>query len=199
MIVAITGTPGTGKSAVAEVLAARGHRVVDLSDLIARTGIAAEIDEERGSLLVDPLVLETEVSLLLSRLPDADGPVFLEGHLSHLLSQVDEVCVLRCQPKELALRLGAREWAAAKIRENVEAEALDVIAVECADRPRAFELDTTDASPDETADRLLAILEGDEDARAGARLGSVAWLSEFLEDPPEVEGAPELEEDEEAW
>ena len=120
MLVALTGTPGTGKSTVAEALSAQGHAVLEVNDLAKRHGLLRSKDLARDSYDLDL----DEVQEALEREGFADG--VLVGHLSHLLD-VDMVIVLRCHPDALARRLEARGWPAAKVRENALAEALDVI------------------------------------------------------------------------
>jgi len=65
-----------------------------------------------------------------------------------------------------------------KVRENVEAEAIDVILQEAVARlPFVFEVDTTNSTPQETAEAILAILQG---KTKGRQPGSVDWASEVL-------------------
>jgi adenylate kinase len=75
-------------------------------------------------------------------------------------------------------RLEERGWSPEKVRENVEAEAIDVIVQEAVGRlPFVFEVDTTEATPNETAESILAILQG---KTKGHEPGSVDWSSEVL-------------------
>ncbi len=77
-------------------------------------------------------------------------------------------------------RLEARGWPAAKVRENVEAEAIDVVLQESVDRgPPVFEVDTTEADAEGAAGEVLAILRGKVDGHEpGGRDWSeeVAWI-----------------------
>jgi adenylate kinase len=91
---------------------------------------------------------------------------------------VNLAVVLRCKPSVLRKRLEDRDWSEAKIRENVEAEAIDVITQEAVDRlPLVYEVDTTDLAPFETADAVLEILQGKVEGRGP---GSVDWSHEVL-------------------
>ena len=54
---------------------------------------------------------------------------FVEGHIAHLLP-CDRIVVLRCRPDELKKRLAQRKYREKKIRENADAEALDVCLIE---------------------------------------------------------------------
>ena len=170
MLVAITGTPGTGKSSVCDVLARRGYVVVDLDEIARREGLIIGRDEKRGTDEVD-------VEALREGLRIPAKVAFLKSHYSHRMD-VNLSVVLRCRPSVLRARLKARGWPAEKVRENVEAEAIDVILQEAVSRlPFVFEVDTTNATPSETAEAILGILQG---KTKGHEPGTVDWASEVL-------------------
>jgi adenylate kinase len=134
MMYGISGTPGTGKSAISYVLEQRGYPVVHATETTREFII--EADDERDTVIID------EEAWIASFRP-VEG--FVEGHLAHLLP-CDLVIILRCRPDILKLRLMERGYSAEKIRENVEAEALDVILVETLEiHPpgNIIEIDTT--------------------------------------------------------
>ncbi len=170
MLVAVTGTPGTGKTTACDVLASRGYAVVDLDDVARQGGFVVGRDEARGSDEVD-------VDALRDNLRVPAKIAFLRSHYAHEMA-VDLAVVLRCSPAVLRQRLEARGWSRAKVQENVEAEAIDVITQEATDRlSRVYEIDTTHRTPAETADTILGILEGRVE---GHRPGSVDWSHEVL-------------------
>lgn len=155
------------------VLEHRGHTIAELGDLIKEHGLYDGRDEERGSLEVDTEVLNARLPALLPK-----GDVILLGHLAHLVT-ADLVIVLRCRPSILEKRLQSRGWPPAKVRENVEAEALDVILVEAVESGReTVEVDTTARSPDAVADAVEEILAGE---RKKYEIGNVDWSSEVLD------------------
>jgi adenylate kinase len=159
LVAALTGTPGTGKSAVARRLAAQGFEVLDLGQLVERKGLYEETDAERGSRVVDPAALSRFLQGALREARQKGSLLVLEGHLAHLVRGVEVAVVLRCEPGELARRLRARGWPEAKVAENVEAEAVDVVLVEAAERcPAVLEVDTTGRDPDEAARVVAALL-----------------------------------------
>ncbi len=172
MIVSITGTPGTGKSSAGGVLAARGHKVIELGDLIREHRLYDGLDEERGSLEVDPDLLAERLPALLP-----SGDVILVGHLSHLVP-ADLIVVLRCRPSVLVKRLGSRGWPGPKVQENMEAEALDVILIESVESEReTVEIDTTAMTTAQVADAVEEILAGEREKYA---VGNIDWSQEVL-------------------
>lgn len=170
MLVAVTGTPGAGKTSACDVLARRGYAVVDLDEVARRGGFIVGRDEARQTDEVD-------VDALRQNLRVSAKIGFLRSHYSHLMD-VNLVVVLRCRPSVLRLRLEARGWPAAKVRENLEAEAIDLITQEAVERlPLVYEVDTTANSPEETAEAILCILQG---RTKGHEPGSVDWSAEVL-------------------
>ncbi|PKL69938.1 MAG: adenylate kinase [Methanomicrobiales archaeon HGW-Methanomicrobiales-1] len=167
MMCGITGTPGTGKSLIGDELARRGHTVVHLTATVGPYVIGD--DEERDAQVID-----------VDRWADEFVPVngFVEGHIAHLLP-CDKIVVLRCRPDELKKRLAQRKYREMKIRENAEAEALDVCLIETADEfepSQIFELDTTGQDAAYCADRIEGFYRGE----IPADFGHLDW-SEFLE------------------
>ena len=158
MKVALTGTPGTGKTTVAERIGDR--RVVHLNDAIREHGLWRERDEARDSLVVD-------LDAAREWLGEWDG--LLESHLAHCFD-AERVVVLRCRPDELERRLRERGESSEKARENAESEALDVILAEAVDRhgtERVYEIDTSDRTPGAVADEVRAVLAGERAPSAG--------------------------------
>ena len=166
-LVALTGTPGTGKSAVAQALRPTWSSV-EVGDWAASVGAARRV---RGGFEVDlaraRIALETP-----GKRPSAE---ILVGHLSHLLP-VREVIVLRCHPEELRRRLrAARRGSAGEQRENYAAEAIDVILTEAL-RPgrRVWEIDTTGRTVGSVAREVKRRLS----RRGPSEFGRVDWLGD---------------------
>lgn len=164
MIVALTGTPGTGKTAVAGELKRRGYKVESVSRL-AET-LNCVIGEERGSRIVDVNSLSEKI--------DRSEFKIIEGHLSHLLDP-DITIVLRCDPRVLKKRLTRKGWSAEKVLENVEAEITDVILMEAMGTEKIYEIDTTKMSAQKVADAVERIIGGDADE---FKPGKIDWILE---------------------
>jgi len=170
---ALTGTPGTGKSTVAKILANRGIKVIELGDLAKAKGLLGKLDRRRNTHEVDIVRLDRAANEI-----DASGTVLLVGHLSHLVSS-DMVIILRCRPSVLANRLRSRGYPDEKVAENAEAEALDVILVESVETGReVYEIDTTAISSEEAADAVMKILAGEKEKYG---IGNIDWSEEVLD------------------
>jgi adenylate kinase len=155
--VAVTGTPGTGKTTATTLLDAE---VIHLTDLIREAGLWSERDADRGSLVAD-------LDAVREAIGDWSGVA--ESHLAHHLD-ADRVVVLRCRPDVLERRLRERDADEAKAAENAESEALDVIlseAVEGNGLDAVYEIDTTDRPTADVAADIQAVVDGDRAPSAG--------------------------------
>ncbi|ASJ02503.1 kinase [Thermococcus profundus] len=170
MIIAVTGTPGVGKTTVSKLLAERlGYEYVNLRDYAVERGIG-EMKGDELEVEVDELAYNFE--------RDFKGKnVVADGHLSHFLN-ADLVIVLRANPKLIAERLKERGYSREKLGENVEAELVDVILVEALEEnENVIEVDTTGKTPEEVVEEILDLI------RKGVkkRVGIVDWSKVYDE------------------
>lgn len=164
MKIALTGTPGCGKSEVANELKKRGYKVVRVEELAKKFDcIVAENDE----IVVD-------VKKLAKEFAKTDFNGIVEGYLSHLLN-LDITIVLRCNPLVLKKRLEKRGWNVEKILENVEAELVDVILVEALENRNVYEIDTTNRSVEEVASIVDRLIEGKDTDKF--KPGKIDWIA----------------------
>ena len=176
MIIGITGTPGTGKTSACALI----EGVLDLNGLIKDEGLHQGVDKERGSLIADMDVVYDRICEIAE---GRDGNLVIEGHLSHHVCDV--AIVLRLSPDELVRRLEERGYSEAKISENAEAEAIDVILVEAVEwcgRDRVYEIDTTGKTVEEVAETIREVLDavGSGTTIEGYKPGSVDWVSGYI-------------------
>ena len=160
--VAVTGTPGTGKTTATGRLADHGVDVpvIHLNDEIKDHDLWTERDVDRDSLV-------TDLDAVQSHLGDWDG--VLESHLAHHFD-ADRVVVLRCAPADLDARLESRGDTPEKARENAESEALDVVlseAVEAHGPDSVYEVDTTGCDPAAVAEAIATVIAGEREPTAG--------------------------------
>jgi adenylate kinase len=95
--------------------------------------------------------------------------IIIEGHLSHYFHQADLVVVFRTEPHTLEERLKKREWKTAKIRENLEAEALDICTWEAYQihGTKVHEVETTNITPEEAINIISEIINGKKSLPVG--------------------------------
>lgn len=176
-IIAVSGTPGTGKSTFARKLSETlDYKLVDLNDVIEDKGIY-ELDPD-GTKAVDPKQLSETFKDILSK--EEDG-IVIDGLLSHLLSpeNVSDIVILRTDPKILEERLMEREYSEKKVHENVEAEALGVILEEAVEKhgvEKVHEIDTTKQAVEETIKTFEKALAGEKTLKPG----SIDWLEDYF-------------------
>ena len=78
----------------------------------------------------------------------------------------------------LEQRLRRKRWNERKVRENVEAEAVDVVLIEAVQNvPQVFEIDTTHKSPRRVGLAIEEIISGEKQKY---RVGNVDWSREVL-------------------
>ena len=176
MRIALTGTPGTGKSAVGRELRRLGFSVIDLNGLARRRGFLGRRDRARGTREISIERLDG----FLRRQAPCKAPVFYEGHVAHLL-QVDRAVVLRCSPPTLRRRLAARRYRPEKVLENSLAEALDAITAESVARlgkRRVFELDTSRRKAAPVAAEIARMARRRFRGASRLRPGRIDWSDE---------------------
>lgn len=175
-MIAVTGTPGTGKTVFAEMLAKRlGAELIDLNKLIIERRIYRLDKEGTKVARLGEMRQEFVRVLKLSK-----GDVIVEGLLAHLLPErsLTHVVVLRTRPRVLKRRLRARGYKGEKLRDNLESEALDVIlweAVKIHGARKVYEIDATRMKPGALVKLFLRALKGE----VSLKPGKVSWLEEF--------------------
>ena len=167
----ITGTPCTGKTTLASKL---NGRLIKINDLAINNNFVLGIDENKGYKVIDIDKLSRYVDELIT---NCDELLIFEGHLSHLCDGADMVIVLRVHPDVLKSRLEARNYSDAKIRENLEAEALGVCSGEAYEKysDKVFELDVTDMGMDDAVALIEDVIANGGDYPAGS-VDFMEWL-----------------------
>lgn len=157
-VVALTGTPGTGKTTASLAMRKYGWKVVDLNREIVKNKLYTGKDMKRKSFIADMRTVNNFV-----RNKTEEGNWIIASHLSHLLpdSFIEAVIVLRCRPDMLKKRLKLKRWNTKKIDENIEAEMIGLIASEARERhKKVYEIDTTGKKIVHTAALIDKVLKG---------------------------------------
>ena len=131
--VLITGTPGTGKSSLAErVAAAAGMTHVDVSALAKAEDLIESYDEALDTHVIDE---DKVLDHMEERLGTSEGGVVVDYHSCDIFPErwFDLVVVLTCDNSELYDRLKARGYAERKISKNIECEIFHAIEEEARD------------------------------------------------------------------
>ncbi len=164
-VVALTGTPGVGKTSVAKILSKKGYKVLSFNEIAKNLGCIIDYED-------DCYVVDIEK---LKRKFNPEGFLIVDGHLSHHIADV--AIVLRCNPLILKERLLSRGWNINKVMENVEAELIDTILIECLETCKeVYEIDTSDKSVEEVAKIVTSILKGNAKDYVP---GKIDWISKL--------------------
>ena len=143
MRIVITGSPGTGKTVIAKLLAEKMNL-----ELIALKKVVEDNNLLEG--------IEVDISSLKEKLQFLDDDYVVEGHLACEMSiPADFVFVLRTDPDILKQRFAERDYPDKKTKENLMAEMLDY----CTQRAEknygtVLELDTSNRTIDECVQEI---------------------------------------------
>lgn len=130
-VVAITGTPATGKTTISKKLAKRlDYHYLDVNKLISEHKLFESYDRKRKTKIVDIKKLNKNIIKLLKQLKKQGKTrgIIIDSHLSHYLPKkyVDFCIVTKCSIKELNKRLNGKKFHKSKIQENLQAEIFDI-------------------------------------------------------------------------
>ncbi|MFH1101210.1 MAG: adenylate kinase family protein [Methanobacteriota archaeon] len=180
MRIALSGTPGTGKTTVTHLLQKEGYVVIELQKLAEEHGFFNGMDPVRQSKLLDM----SAVDRYIKKQVPMDPLIFLEGLAAHLLTNIEKVVLLRCHPQVLKQRLQQKGWSPKKIQENIEAEVLDIILCETIQihvEQNIFEIDTTSKTGKETVNAIQDLIRSNFKANKKYKIGQIDWSEEILD------------------
>lgn len=122
----VTGTPGTGKSSHASMLAEKlpDMTVLAVNDVAKEKDCISGYDEERSSAIVDEDRLADALEDDLKK-----GGYIIDWHVCDIFAEdlIDLVVVLRSSTDKLYDRLKSRKYSQEKLDENLDVEIMQVI------------------------------------------------------------------------
>ena len=174
--VALSGTPGTGKTTISRLLQSEGFDVLSLEKIADKHNSLGELDASDDSKPID-------IELLISILRNAwdimpENITIIDGHLSHLLP-CDHTIILRCKPDILEDRLVKRGYSKGKIQGNVEWELIGSAWNDNEDRDGWLELDTTELTENEVKERVIKWIA--DDFKPNASDTDIDWIASMEE------------------
>jgi len=135
-VIALSGTPGTGKSTLAKLLEKefKFYRL-DLHEHYQK--ISSGYDRKKKAYDIDYNKFENLVKKLISEKKKSYPGLIIDTHISHHLpKQLVDICIiLTCNDlKILRRRLVKRKYSKSKVEENLDAEKFQVCQVEALDQ-----------------------------------------------------------------
>ena len=157
VIIAICGTPGTGKTTIATYLKKYGFEVINLSKFVIKNKLYIGYDAERDSYIMDPDKVVEALKNFLSQ--GKNRNLVIEGIGAESLPEdiVDICAVLTCDPKVLQQRLKEKGYNNKKIEENLEAERFSEILIDALEnfKEKVITFNTAKSKPDEIVEKIL--------------------------------------------
>lgn len=142
-IIAISGTPATGKTTIAKALAQKlKYRYLNVNRILNKYKLKESYDKKRKSFIVDTKKLN---KALIQEIKKQEN-IIIDSHLSHYLPKkaVDLVIITKCNLKKLQSRLKQRRYNQKKIRENLDCEIFDICLNEAREKHHKVNIiDTT--------------------------------------------------------
>ncbi|MFX1566535.1 MAG: adenylate kinase family protein, partial [Promethearchaeota archaeon] len=123
-MIAISGTPGTGKSKVGTLLAQKlDVEILELGQIVKEFELHQGVDPLRETLIADIDRVEDYLNHLFQT---QQKESIIIGHFADVVpgKLLKVLIVLRCHPLILIERLVKRGWTSEKILENIQAEIL---------------------------------------------------------------------------
>jgi adenylate kinase len=175
----ITGTPGVGKSTLANLIEKKlSWHLIKINQFAEERKLFSGTDKEKGYKIIDLDVLCPEITKTISEISqDESAKIVVDGHLSHFCHGADLVIVLRLEPSILKERLKKRNYSDSKIRENLEAESLGVCSLEAQEihGNNVHEIDVGKLSPADILNTVTKVINGEKSFPLG-KIDFLNWI-----------------------
>jgi len=187
-IIIISGTPGCGKTSVANKLSKFiDTKTISLNELAVSGDFSFDYDSERKTYIVDFQIFLPYIIKIIKKIK-VNNPQFLiiESHFSDIIPNkyIDYVFILRCDPDELTKRLKKKNYDLNKITENVQSEILGNCVnylVQKKIKSPIYEIDTTNLNIESVAKTINDIIFAKIDVK-NYYLGKIDWLEKLFQE-----------------
>jgi adenylate kinase len=175
-VILITGTPCTGKTTIANLLASKlCAYYINLTDFAKIHNLTLGEDSERQTTIIDEEKMRQKLQKTIATSEYSN--IIVDGHYAAAVTPtelVSNVFVLRRNPKELKVFMQKSGFKAAKMWENLSAEILDSCLIEALQTQsgKVCELDVTGKTVDENVSEILQVLDEGKKCYTGI----VDWL-----------------------
>lgn len=134
-VILVSGTTGTGKTTIAKRLAKKkNYQYIDLNKLLIKKRLYSGYDKKLKTYIIEP---SKAVKLMVNLIKASkEKGLVIDSHLAHFLPmKYADLCIItKTSLKKLKKRLEKRKYPKEKIKENMEAEILDVCLVEALEK-----------------------------------------------------------------
>jgi adenylate kinase len=175
-VILITGTPAVGKTTTAKVLAAKlDAQYINLTDYAKTYSLTQGEDKQRKTIIINEEKMRKKLTETINAADKAN--IIVDGHYASAVTPtelVNQVFVLRRNPKELKQFMEKCGFEGAKLWENLAAEILDVCLIEAVQMQagKVCELDATGKTLEDVVSEILDVLERGKKCYSGV----VDWL-----------------------
>ncbi len=176
-VILITGTPATGKTTLAQKLAATlNAHCINLTDFAKQENLIKAQDTQRDTAIINETQMRQKLTQTIKTI---QTDIVIDGHYAAAVTpktHVTHIFVLRRNPVELRTVMQQRGYSQQKQDENIAAEILDIVLTETLQKhpkEKVCELDTSTKTAEKTLNDVLAVLEG----KKKCRIGCVDWIA----------------------
>jgi adenylate kinase len=179
-VILVTGTPKTGKTTTSKLLIDQlKAEYINLTELALKEKLTLRRDTKRNTTIINPTKMRKRLTEIIE--DTHKQTVIIDGHYAATVTPktlVTYTIVLRKDPQRLRPVMQKAGYDEAKTDENIAAEILDTSLFEALNnqnKTTICEIDTTNKTPREVTNEILAIIHH----KQKCHIGTVDWLTKL--------------------